>query len=266
MRFNLGLLGDFIVFLGLAAALAAKFIFFPVKMIEFYPSQMEIPYEDVRFQNEEGLTLHGWYFKGKKDTTLLYLHGNAGNIGDRLDKIQFLKRLGWSIFIFDYQGYGGSEGNPTIDGVLKDSEAAFRYLKEARKCPNEQIVLFGESLGGTLALHLSQSEPTAAVILESTFTSLRDVARQVYSFLPSFVVPDVYRSIDLIRHIKAPLLVIHGTNDEIVPFAMGKKLFDAAPHPKKLFAVPKAHHNDVYLTKLEYLKEIEEFLASTGLP
>jgi fermentation-respiration switch protein FrsA (DUF1100 family) len=178
-----------------------------------------------------------------------------------------LKKLGWNIFAFDYRGYGLSQGSPTLEGVVEDSRTAFKYLTEKIGLPNEQIVLFGESLGGAMAVDLAHAEPVAATILESTFTSLRDLSQEVYRFLPSGAAPDVYRSINLIREVKSPVLVIHGVEDEIVPFAMGKKLFDAAPHPKRLFAVPKARHNDVFeVAKDEYLKEIEEFLAAVGLP
>lgn len=252
---------------GLSGALVAKFLFFPLKVIEYYPSRLEIPYEEVHLKNDEGQRLHGWFFPGKTDRTLLYLHGNAGNIGDRLDKVQFLRRIGWSIFIFDYRGYGGSEGNPTIEGVQRDSDAAFRYLTAMRKIPNEQIVLFGESLGGALAVDLAAREVVDSVILESTFTSLREIARNAYPFVPAAAIPDAYRSIDRIRHIKSPLLVIHGQDDEIIPFEMAKRLFEAAPHPKRFYAAEGAHHNDVYLVgRLEYLKTIREFLSETGLP
>ncbi len=251
----------------LMSLIAAKFLFFPLKVIGFYPSQLQIPYEDVRLKNDEGKLLHGWFFPGKRDQTLLYFHGNAGNIGDRIDKIQFLKKIGWNIFIFDYRGYGGSEGVPTIEGVQKDSEAAFRYLQEARKIPNEQIVFFGESIGGAMAVTLANREPVAAVILESTFTSLRDMAASAYPFIPSVVVPDAYKSIDLIRHLKAPVLIVHGSRDEIIPFEMGKKLFEMAPHPKRFYPVPEAHHNDVYIIwKSNYLKEIEKFLTAVEVP
>jgi len=102
--------------------------------------------------------------------------------------------------------------------------------------------------------------------LESTFTSLRELGGIVYKFLPSIAIPDVYRSIDDIRHIKSPVMVIHGTKDDVVPFEMGKRLYDAAPHPKRLFTVENAHHNDAYLaSKLDYLKEIEEFLSAARL-
>ncbi len=253
---------------GLRLSLAAKFLFFPVKMIEFYPSDLEIPHEEVRLKTDDGLNLHGWFFPGKKpDRTLLYLHGNAGNIGDRLDKIQFLRRLGANIFIFDYRGYGGSEGTPSIDGVLQDTDTAFRFLTQTKKIPNEQIILFGESLGGALAVDLAHRETLAGVILESTFTTLREMAGAVYAFVPSLMVPDALRSLQLIRHIRAPLLIIHGEKDEIVPFEMAERLFQAAPHPKRLYKVVEGHHNDVYLAgKLEYLKAIEKFLSETGLP
>lgn len=252
---------------GAGSILASKLLFFPLKVIEFYPSQVETPYQDIRFRSEDGHTLHGWFFPGRRDRTLLFLHGNAGNIGDRLDKIQFLRRVGWSIFIFDYRGYGGSEGSPTIEGVLKDGAAALRYLNETRRIPNEQITLFGESLGGSLAVDLAGREPFASVILESTFTSLRNITRKNYPFIPPWLVPDRLRSIDLIRHLKAPVLVVHGTDDALIPFEMGKELFEAAPHPKRFLEIKKANHNDVYLAgRLDYLKAIEEFLAEAGLP
>jgi fermentation-respiration switch protein FrsA (DUF1100 family) len=252
---------------GVGSILASRLLFFPLKVIEFYPSQVESPYQDIRFRSEDGHALHGWFFPGRRDQTLLFLHGNAGNIGDRLDKIQFLRRVGWNIFIFDYRGYGGSEGRPTIEGVLKDTAAALRYLNETRRISNEQIVLFGESLGGALAVDLASREPFIAVILESTFTSLRDISQRNYPFIPRRLVPDRLRSVDSIRHLKSPVLVIHGTDDDLIPFEMGKKLFEAAPHPKRFLAVKKANHNDVFLAgRLDYLKAIEEFLSEAGLP
>lgn len=253
--------------MSLTESVVEKFLFFPTKVHSYHPSQTNGPFEDLFFDASPGLRLHAWFFSGKRtDRTLLYLHGNAGNIGDRVDKIQFLRKLGWNIFAFDYQGYGLSQGSPSIEGVLTDSRSALHYLTGKIGIPNDQIVLFGESLGGAMAVDLAHEEPVAAVILESTFTSLRDLAHEVYRFLPSGIAPDVYRSLENIRHVKAPVLVIHGVEDEIVPFSMGKKLFDAAPHPKRLFSVPKAHHNDVYeVAKTEYLKEIEEFFSTAGL-
>lgn len=253
--------------MGITEMVVEKFLFFPTKVHSYHPSQIDGSVEDLFFEAEPGIRLHAWFFAGKrKDRTLLYLHGNAGNIGDRVDKIQFLRKLGWNVFVFDYQGYGLSQGSPSLDGVLNDSRAALHYLTEKVGIPNEQIVLFGESLGGAMAVTLGQEEPVAAVILESTFTSLRDLAHEVYRFLPSGVAPDIYKSLENIRHIKSPILVIHGLEDEIVPFSMGKKLFETAPHPKRFFGVPGAHHNDVYeIARSDYLQEIEEFLSAAGL-
>lgn len=247
--------------------LAAKFLFFPTKVHQYHPSQMDGPMEDLFFDSTEGLRLHGWFFAGKRnDRTLVYFHGNAGNIGDRVEKIRFLQKIGWNVFAFDYRGYGMSQGSPSIEGVLDDGRAAMRFLTEKIGIPNEQIILFGESLGGAVAVEIAAEEPVAAVILESTFTTLRDLAHSVYRFLPEAAVPDSYRSIDLIRRLKAPVLVIHGTEDEIVPFPMGKKLFESAPHPKRFFSVPNAHHNDVFeVAGKEYLGEIESFLAAAEI-
>ncbi len=252
---------------GVIAMVLAKFIFFPTKVLALYPSQTEMPYEEVRLKNEEGQLLHGWFFPGKKERTLLYLHGNAGNIGDRLDKIRFLRRIGWSLFIVDYRGYGGSEGSPTVAGVLKDTDTAYLYLTQKKKIPPEQVILFGESLGGAMAIDLASREPLGGMILESTFTSLRDMARFIFPIIPTAIAPDSLRSLSSIRRIKSPLLVIHGTKDETVPYEMGKRLFEAAPHPKRFYTVPGAMHNDAYVVgNLEYLKQIEEFLAGVGLP
>lgn len=248
----------------LTAALALKFIFFPSKLIEFRPSDLQIPHEEVRIHGEGRPTLHGWFFPGKKNFILYYLHGNAGNIGDRLDKIQFLRRLGGSIFILDYRGYGESDGTPTIEGVLEDSHAGFRYLTEQKKIPKEHIVLFGESLGGAMAVDVAAREKVGAVILESTFTSLRDLAKSAYPFVPSLTVPNAYRSVDAIKKIRSPLLVIHGENDEIVPIKMGKALYERAPQPKTLYVIPGARHNDTYVVgKWDYLKAMQTFLEAT---
>lgn len=245
----------------IGSLLVAQYLFFPQKGIQFNPAQFQMPYEEVRLRNDDGQRLHGWFFPGTKAQTLLYLHGNAGNISNRLDKIQFLRQIGWSLFIFDYRGYGDSEGSPSIEGVLKDSEAALRYLVRSRQIPTEQIILFGESLGGALATDLASREPFGGVILESNFTSLRDMAQSAYPFVPDLIVPDVYRSIEFIRQIKAPLLIIHGAQDHIIPVEMGKRLFKSAPHPKRFYSVPQASHNDVYVVgQREYLRQIEEFL------
>jgi fermentation-respiration switch protein FrsA (DUF1100 family) len=248
-------------------AVASKFLFFPTKVHNYHPSQMDGPMEDLFFDSTDGIRLHGWFFTGKrKDRTLLYLHGNAGNIGDRVEKIRFLQKIGWNVLAFDYRGYGMSQGSPSIEGILEDGRAAVRFLTDKIGIPNDQIILFGESLGGAVAVEIAAEEPVAAVILESTFTSLRELAHAVYRFLPEAATPDVYRSQDLIRRSKAPVLVIHGTEDEVVPFPMGKKLFEAAPHPKRFFSVPGAHHNDVFdIAGKDYLGEIETFLAAAEL-
>lgn len=247
----------------------SRFLFFPTKTLAVYPSRLETPYEEVHFKNDEGAFLYGWFFSGMRtDRTFCYLHGNAGNVADRLDKILTLRKIG-NVFIFDYRGYGVSEGTPSIAGVQKDSDAAYRWLTSAREkdlIPPEQVILFGESLGGALAVDLASREPIAAVVLESTFTSLRELAANLYPFVPSAIVPDVYRSHEAIRHLKSPVLVIHGTADELVPFSMGEALFQKAPHPKRFYEVKGALHKDCYLRGgKDYLQQIENFLNEAGL-
>lgn len=253
----------------LSAFLVSKLLFFPAKTLDQLPSHLDAPYEEVRIRNSEGLLLHGWYFPGQKtERTLLYLHGNAGNIGTRTDKLLFLRRVGWNILIIDYRGYGGSEGNPTIDGVIEDAKAAHDWLTQGDnyQIPAERIILWGESLGGAIAAELAAQKKIGGLILQSTFTSLREIATDHYPWVPKNLVPDRFRTIETIRHLPCPLFIVHGSEDSTIPVSMGRHLFEAAPHPKRYYEIPGAQHNDDYLVgQKEYLSRIEEFLNDSGL-
>lgn len=246
--------------------LAIKCIFFPMKMVEFHPGQWDLSFEDVIFESTDGLKLHGWFFPGgPPNRTLIYFHGNAGNIGDRLPKLKKLHGIGMNIFIFDYRGYGGSEGKPSLKGVVEDSLAAYRYVLSRQDVDPNHIILYGESLGGAMALEVAQQEKYSAIILESTFTSVRDMASAVYSIIPRFIVPDVYRSIDMVREIREPILILHGAKDEVVPRKMGERLYQEAPQPKRFVSFPNAEHSNIYeVAPQEYVQEIEKFFVNIG--
>jgi len=246
--------------------LAVRLLFFPTRTIELYPGQWDLNFEEVMFGSADKIALHAWFMPGgSPNRTLIYYHGNAGNIGDRLPKLKRLHQIGMNIFIFDYRGYGGSEGQPSLEGVVEDSLAAYRYVLSRGDIDPNHIILYGESLGGALALQVAMQEKISGLILESTFTSLMDMKQASYPFVPNRMVPDMYRSIDLIRNVHEPILILHGTKDRTIPFRMGEQLFQAAPPPKRFLPIEGADHSDIYDMEPEQtLQQIEEFLAEIG--
>ena len=193
------------------------------------------PYEDVAIG-----ALHGWWVPATAPTIgqVLLFHGNAGNIGDRIPHIALLNGAGFDVLAFDYRGYGRSAGRPSEHGTYEDARAAREALGPGR------TFYLGESLGGAIALELAIHHPPAGLILQSTFTSVRAMARLHYPFIPRALVPDAYRSLDLIPRLRAPLLVLHGARDAIVPLMDGEELHRAAPEPKRI-EVFDAGHNDM---------------------
>jgi fermentation-respiration switch protein FrsA (DUF1100 family) len=184
---------------------------------------------------------------GNAAAHVLLCHGNGGNIGDRVLHASLLAAAGLDVLLFDYRGYGRSTGRPSEQGTYLDAEAARAALLARPGVDPERALYLGESLGGAVALALALEHPPAALVLMSTFTSVRDMARRHYPFIPPAVVPDAYPSLRRIPDLRAPLLVIHGDRDEIVPLLHGEALFDAAPEPKRLHVVEGAGHNDLVM-------------------
>ena len=176
---------------------------------------------------------------------MLVFHGNAGNIGDRVLHAELLTAAGFDVLLFDYRGYGNSGGRPDEQGTYRDARAALRWLLSRPDVDRARLLYLGESLGGAVALELALEHPPAGLVLLSAFTSVRDMARRHYGVIPNAVVPDAYPSLRLIGALRAPLLVLHGEDDMIVPLEHGRALFDAAPEPKRLHVVRGAGHNDV---------------------
>jgi uncharacterized protein len=209
-----------------------KLLFFPSREHLATPP---VPYEDVSIGR-----LHGWWVPATVPAIaqVLLFHGNAGNIGDRVPHITLLSAAGFDVLAFDYRGYGRSAGRPSEQGTYEDARAALAALRPGR------TIYLGESLGGAIALELAIHHPPAGLILQSTFTSIRDMARLHYPIVPRALVPDAYPSLERIRGLRAPLLVLHGSGDEIVPLMDGEALFEAAPEPKRI-EVFDAGHNDM---------------------
>jgi fermentation-respiration switch protein FrsA (DUF1100 family) len=240
-----------------------RLIYFPMSAHEVTPSGMGLAHEELSLRAEDGVRLHGWFLPVKDPRgSVLVCHGNAGNVSHRLDRALLIQsRLGLDVLLFDYRGYGRSEGSPDEPGTYRDARAAYEWLRGHGQAP-ERIVIFGESLGAAVALELALAVPARALVLESPFTSIPDMARAVYPFLPVWpLVRTRYDNLGKIGRLGLPLLVLHGDRDDVVPFAQGKRLFDAAPGPKRFFAIPGAHHNDTYLVGGDaYWRAIADFL------
>lgn len=233
-----------------------KFLYGPVREIAYTPGELELDFEDVTFTNSGGLRLNGWYVPAKdSEFTVLFCHGNGGNIAHRLDSINIFHSLGLSCFIFDYRGYGNSEGKPSEEGTYLDAGAAYKWLTEKRNVPPNHIIIFGRSLGGCIAAQLAGKVRAGGLVVESAFTSYADIGQKFYPYMPvRWFARFSYRTIDYIRDVRCPLMLIYSRNDEIVPFEFGAKLYEAANESKELVEI-FGSHNDGFLVSGEVYKE-----------
>ncbi len=225
------------------------FVFYPQRTLDYTPQAFGLASKDIQFVSGDGKRLHGWYFPSpQKGPVVLFCHGNAGNISHRLDNIQGLRSWGLGVFIFDYRGYGRSEGSPSEKGIYEDGLSAYDYLVRVEGVSPDEIVVFGRSLGGAVALEIGLERKVRALIIESAFTSLRDMAKAMPLFRPvSALMPVHYNNIAKISSVHVPILVFHGTQDELVPFSMAEALFDAAAEPKSFYPIQGAGHNDTFI-------------------
>jgi len=224
-------------------------VFFPDRSFEATPTDWGLDAEEVFFKAADGTRIHGWFFPLPGDPpVILFSHGNAGNISHRLENVKLLLSRGLSVFIYDYRGYGRSHGRPSEKGIYQDGLAAYDWLTARKKIAPGRIVSFGRSLGAAVAIEIAARRTVRALIVESAFTSTREMAREMFLFgLLSPILPAHYNNLEKIRDIHIPKLVVHGKADEIVPFTMGQALYRAAPEPKSFYRIPNAGHNDTYL-------------------
>jgi fermentation-respiration switch protein FrsA (DUF1100 family) len=222
-------------------------LYFPSRAFLETPADYDLAFRDLAIQTEDGGRLHGWWIEAESASAgqILLCHGNAGNVGDRVLHAKLLSAAGFDVLLFDYRGYGRSTGRPDEQGTYRDARAARAALLRESGVDSARVVYLGESLGGAVALALALEHPPHALVLQSTFTGVRDMARVHYPFIPGALVPDAYPSLRLISKLRAPLLVLHGERDEIVPTSHARALFEAAPEPKRLHLFPDAGHNDL---------------------
>jgi fermentation-respiration switch protein FrsA (DUF1100 family) len=260
-------------------SLVNQFIYYPGSDWWTTPARLGLEADEVRLTPEPGVGLHAWFFPypqplnqdpvvsrtmrtpSRPLATLLFCHGNAGNVSHRLENVYYLLQTGFQVLLFDYRGYGHSSGQPSEEGLYRDAIAAWSYLVERPDTAGVPRIIFGRSLGGAVAVELATRVTADGLILESTFTSIRTLARLVFP-LPLPELPVYYDSLSKIGRIRMPLLAIHGQEDELIPFADGKKLFDAAPEPKIWVPLVGAGHNDTYVVGGEaYFQRLATFAA-----
>jgi len=244
------------------ARFADRLVYFPSRVLDGgTPAALQLEYEDVTVKASDGVALHAWYVPAPRaHCTVLFLHGNAGNISHRLDKLAILNDLGANVMLLDYRGYGRSEGTPDEDGTYRDAEAAYAWLR-GRGVAAEHLVVYGESLGGPIATDLAAHVSVGGLVLESAPSSILEVARYHYPWVPVAMFLSVrYDALSRIGRVTAPLLILHSRNDEIVPFTMAEQLYAAANQPKRLVPLRGAHNDNFLVAADTYRAALDDFL------
>jgi fermentation-respiration switch protein FrsA (DUF1100 family) len=245
-----------------------RLVYFPQveRELTTTPRATGLDYEDVALHTADGVKLHGWWVPaGEARGTVLMMHGNAGNISHRLGYLTMFNRLGYSVLLFDYRGYGKSGGNPDEEGTYRDGEAAWQHLTEARKLSPRDIVIVGESLGGGIATWLAAKYPPRAVVLASTFTSVPDLGAQIYPWLPVRLLARVrYDNRARVGAIDAPVMIAHSRDDDIIPFSHAEALFAAAHEPKQMLVLAGGHNDGFLFTRDAWVAAVGAFLERTA--
>lgn len=257
--------------------------FFPVRAYFDTPAAAGLPFENVFLRTDDGVRIHGWFIPAaagrdsgrtpgsRPPITLLFFHGNAENIGGCLDLAALARPAGHNLLLLDYRGYGESEGRPSERGLYRDGEAALLHLRSRQDVDPGRIVVWGRSIGAAVAVHLAAGDPggapaVAGVVLESPFTSVQDLLRaggHLVLYAASRFGTYRFDSAARIGRVAAPVLIIHGTDDEISPFELGRTLYDLAPGRKELAAIRGGGHNDLFpLHAGELWDAAQRFLAS----
>lgn len=229
------------------------------------PSAFGLPYRDIWFESEDGTALHGWWIEhAKARATIVYCHGNAGSIADRIALYGELRRLKVNIFAFDYRGYGRSAGKPSEEGLCADVRSAVDLVTGELGQDPQQTLLFGHSMGGAVAVDGALHRQVAGLVVQSSFTDVRSMAHHFHPSSPlRWLARNAFRSIDKVSQIDGPKLFVHGTADSTVPFHMGEQLYEAAAGPKQWLAIANAGHNDVHRHRpVRYYRTLGRFLRS----
>ncbi|MFH1782490.1 MAG: alpha/beta hydrolase [Candidatus Omnitrophota bacterium] len=236
-------------------------LYYPTRDFGGTPDDIGLKYEDVYFETKDGVRINAWFVPSTGSRfVILFLHGNGGNISNRLDKIAILNEIGCDVFIIDYRGYGRSSSRPSEEGFYIDAESSYDHLINKKNIPSQKIVLYGESLGGAVAVDLATKREIRAIITEATFSNVKDAARVIYPWLPTYLIAAEFDSLSKIKDINVPKLIMHSRSDDLIPFSQSIKLYNAAPNPKQ-HIVLGGDHNDSYISSKDlYSQSIKNFL------
>lgn len=237
-------------------------IFFPEKNLVETPFDWGLDFQEVNLTTEDKLQIHGWYIPQENaQETLLFFHGNAGNISHRGESVAIFNQLGLNVLIIDYRGYGQSEGTPSEKGFYNDAFAAWNFLSQTKNIKKENIIIFGRSMGGVVATELASKVQPGKLIVESSFSSAKDVARELFPLLYRLIILRFnFNAEKYLKFFNGPLLVLHSAEDEIIPFHLGKKLFEAGNEPKQFVQIKGDHNSGFVFSQPYYQKALADFI------
>jgi fermentation-respiration switch protein FrsA (DUF1100 family) len=257
--------GTYLVIVAYVYLKQGSMLYFPSKEIAATPAHIGLPFEEVSFRTTDGVQIAAWYIPAQPANergVVLFSHGNAGNISDRLDSIRIFHGLNLGVLIYDYRGYGRSGGSPTEEGTYRDAEAAWEYLVTYRRVKPEKIVLFGRSLGSAVATEMALRKRAAALIIESGFTSVPDLGSTFFPHLPVRLISRFhYNTAAKVERITIPKLIIHSPDDEIVPFDHGRTIFERAAAPKAFLQIRGGHNEGFLMSGPVYINGLNDFLS-----
>lgn len=242
-----------------------KMVFFPSSDIVITPSDLNLNFEDHFLNVTDSDSIHAWFLPNRNDSSsnrvLLFCHGNAGNMSHRMETAEFIIRQGYSIVMFDYRGYGRSSGIPTEDNLHDDAQAVYDWLLNSKQVSAEDIIIFGRSLGGAVAVDLASRNECGGLIVESSFTSIEDMGRRMFPYMPvKLLIRFDFNALEKISRINCPVLVTHSPTDEIIAFELGRKLFDHAPDPKQFYELSGGHNDRFYFEDSGYVAAIRDLI------
>ncbi len=246
----------------------SRLVFFPnmpSRILGPGPESIGLDYKSVEFRTEDDVRLHGWFVPATVPRgVVLFFHGNAGNISHRLDSLRIFHDLGFSTLIFDYRGYGQSQGHVTERGTYLDAAAAWNYLTVEMGFDEADIVLFGRSLGAAVAAQLASIRNPSALIVESGFVSVPDLAARLYPWLPARYLARIqYPTGEFLKSASCPVLIVHSKDDEIIPYSQGEALFRTTPEPRQFLELSGSHNDGFIVSGRHYREGLDQFLANT---
>lgn len=258
----IGVIGLF----ALVRYLEYKGVFFPSRVMNQNPSALRLTYEDRWVTTADGVRVHGWLVTRPNPRGLiLYFHGNAGNISDRVMKLKFFHDLGFNVYIVDYRGYGLSEGVPTEKGLYLDADAVYEGIQADPKLKAMPLLVYGTSLGGVVAIDLASRREVTVLVVDSTLTSARDMAKILYPYVPSFFMQLSFDSISKVPLIKAPTIFLHSPDDRLIPFWMGQALYAKGTMPKRMISMHGGHNDAQIANDPETAKAFDVFIKEQGI-